>query len=31
MNLLGNVDLVVGAPGADDGDGAAYVFFMDGL
>jgi len=31
MNLLGNVDLVVGAPSANDGDGAAYVFFMDGL
>lgn len=31
MNLLGNVDLVVGAPGANDGDGVAYVFFTDGL
>lgn len=31
LNGLGRLDLVVGATGANDGDGAVYVFFMDGL
>ena len=31
MNALGRPDILVGATGVNDGDGAVYLFFTDGL